>query len=141
MFNKILLPVDLDEAEMTKLAIDEAIPLAKAPAAQLRLVNVLSIGLAPIFEFASPNFEGDVHLIAEKQLADIAAEIDYPQERVSTIVRLGSIYDETLTEAGDWGADLIVVCSQRPTMATYLLGSNAAKIVRHAKCSVLVVRR
>ena len=46
-----------------------------------------------------------------------------------------------LAEAEDWGADLIVVGSHRPTMATYLLGSNAKTIVRHAKCSVLVVRR
>jgi nucleotide-binding universal stress UspA family protein len=36
---------------------------------------------------------------------------------------------------------LIVVGSHRPTMATYLLGSNAKTIVRHAKCSVLVVRK
>ncbi|TPQ46867.1 universal stress protein UspA, partial [Prosthecomicrobium hirschii] len=34
----------------------------------------------------------------------------------------------------------IVVSSHRPSMATYLIGSNAAKIVRHAPCSVMVVR-
>jgi nucleotide-binding universal stress UspA family protein len=34
-----------------------------------------------------------------------------------------------------------VVGSHRPTMATYLLGSNAKTIVRHAKCSVLIVRK
>ncbi|MBM3552458.1 MAG: hypothetical protein FJX45_11985 [Alphaproteobacteria bacterium] len=33
------------------------------------------------------------------------------------------------------------MCSYRPTLTTYLLGSNAAKIVRYAICSVLVVRR
>jgi nucleotide-binding universal stress UspA family protein len=38
------------------------------------------------------------------------------------------------------GADLSVVGSHRPTTATYLLGSNAASIVRHAKRSVMVVR-
>ena len=38
------------------------------------------------------------------------------------------------------GYDLIVVGSHRPAMATYLLGSNASTIVRHAPCSVLVVR-
>jgi nucleotide-binding universal stress UspA family protein len=46
-----------------------------------------------------------------------------------------------LAEAEEWGADLVVVGSHRPTMATYLLGSNAKTIVRHAKCSVLVVRK
>jgi nucleotide-binding universal stress UspA family protein len=67
-------------------------------------------------------------------------KIDDPRKRISTIVRIGAIYDEALTEAGEWNADLIVICSNRPTLATYLLGSNAAKIVRHATCSVLVVR-
>jgi nucleotide-binding universal stress UspA family protein len=34
----------------------------------------------------------------------------------------------------------VVIGSHRPTMATFLLGSNASTIVRHARCSVLVVR-
>jgi len=60
--------------------------------------------------------------------------------RVSATVRLGSVYHEVLSEAETIGADLVVVGSHRPSMSTYLLGSNAATIVRHAKCSVLVVR-
>ena len=56
------------------------------------------------------------------------------------MVRMGSVYAEVLDEAGRIGADLVVVGSHRPSMATYLLGSNAATIVRHARCSVLVVR-
>ena len=63
-----------------------------------------------------------------------------PAERVSAVVRFGSVYNEVLDEAEKTGADLVVVGSHRPTMATYLLGSNASTIVRHAKCSVLVVR-
>jgi nucleotide-binding universal stress UspA family protein len=43
-------------------------------------------------------------------------------------------------DATEWGADLIVVGSHRPVMSDYLLGSNAKTIVRHAQCSVLVVR-
>ena len=43
-------------------------------------------------------------------------------------------------DAAEWRADLIVVGSHRPVMSDYLLGSNAKTIVRHAQCSVLVVR-
>jgi nucleotide-binding universal stress UspA family protein len=53
---------------------------------------------------------------------------------------MGSVYDDVLQEAEKSAADLIVVGSHRPSMATYLIGSNAVRIVRHAKCSVLVVR-
>jgi nucleotide-binding universal stress UspA family protein len=38
------------------------------------------------------------------------------------------------------GADLVVVGSHRPAMKDYLLGTNAARVVRHARCSVLVAR-
>ena len=37
-------------------------------------------------------------------------------------------------------ADLIVMASHRPELRDYLLGPNAARVVRHADCSVLVVR-
>jgi nucleotide-binding universal stress UspA family protein len=140
MFKRILVPVDVDEIEMTKRATDEAVALAKASEAQLRFINVQAITSSIFVEFAPPTFEGDLQLEAARRLSDIISRVDYPVDRISSIVRIGSIYDEALTEAAEWGADLIVVCSQRPTMATYLLGSNAANIVRHAKCSVLVVR-
>jgi len=38
------------------------------------------------------------------------------------------------------GADLIVLASHRPAMKDYLLGANASRVVRHAPCSVFVVR-
>ena len=60
--------------------------------------------------------------------------------RISFAVASGGVYHELLREAEDWGADLVVVGSHRPVMSDYLLGSNAKTIVRHAQCSVLVVR-
>jgi nucleotide-binding universal stress UspA family protein len=91
-------------------------------------------------EFVPPQFEEGQQEEAEARLAEIAAGVPLPSERVSAVVRMGSVYNEVLEEADKTGADLIVVGSHRPTMATYLLGSNASTIVRHAKCSVLVVR-
>lgn len=38
------------------------------------------------------------------------------------------------------GSDLIILASHRPAMSDYLLGSTAHQVVRHAKCSVHVVR-
>ena len=62
-------------------------------------------------------------------------------ERLETLVRIGGIYHEVLEAAEARKADLVVVGSHRPGMATYLIGSNATAIVRHATCSVLVIRR
>ena len=42
--------------------------------------------------------------------------------------------------AASSGADLIVVGSHKPGLRDYFLGSTAARIVRHAPCSVHVLR-
>jgi nucleotide-binding universal stress UspA family protein len=36
---------------------------------------------------------------------------------------------------------VIVVGAHKPDLSEYLLGPNAARIVRHSKCSVYVVRQ
>jgi nucleotide-binding universal stress UspA family protein len=59
---------------------------------------------------------------------------------VSFVLRKGTVYHEVLAEAEAIAADLIIVGSRSPSLATHLLGSNAEKIVQNAKCSVLVVR-
>ncbi len=140
MFRTILVPVDLGEVEAAQPAIDKAAELAAGTEGNLRLIYVRSILPVTYMEFMPPAFDQEQQDEADKRLAEIAAQVKLPSERVSAVVRLGSVYNEVLDEAEKTGADLIVIGSHRPTMATYLLGSNAATIVRHATCSVLVVR-
>ena len=106
----------------------------------LRLVYVRAIVPVTYMEFMPPTFDEEQQGEADAKLAKLAAGVGLSSDRVSAVVRLGSVYAEVLDEAEKTGADLIVIGSHRPTMATYLLGSNASTIVRHAKCSVLVVR-
>jgi nucleotide-binding universal stress UspA family protein len=61
------------------------------------------------------------------------------QKRASTIVRFSAVLPEIFAEADEWRAELIALGSHIPSIATYILGSNAAHIVRHAKCSVLII--
>jgi nucleotide-binding universal stress UspA family protein len=140
MFKTILVPVDLGEVEAAKPAIDKAVELAGSSGGALRLIYVRAIVPVTYMEFMPPAFDEEQQGEAEAKLAEVAAGVSLPAERVSAVVRLGSVYAEVLDEAEKTGTDLIVVGSHRPTMATYLLGSNASTIVRHARCSVLVVR-
>ncbi|MFC6689379.1 universal stress protein [Jhaorihella thermophila] len=55
-------------------------------------------------------------------------------------VAVGKVYREVLRVAEEAGSDLIVVGAHNPELRDYLLGSNAARIARHASCSVYVVR-
>lgn len=140
MFKTILVPVDLGEVEAATPAVDKAVELATAAEGSVRLIYVRSIVPVTYMEFMPPAFDEEQQGEAEKKLAEIASGVKLPADRVSAVVRLGSVYNEVLDEAEKTGADLIVIGSHRPSMATYLLGSNASTIVRHAKSSVLVVR-
>jgi nucleotide-binding universal stress UspA family protein len=140
MFKTILVPVDVDEIETAGPAIERAVALADAAGGTLRLIYVRSILPETFMEFVPPHFDEAQRIEADKKIAEVAAGVALPEDRVSSVAHMGSVYNEILKEADRIAADLIVVGSHRPTMATYLLGSNAATIVRHAKCSVLVVR-
>lgn len=81
MFKKILLPVDFEEADMTRQAIEAAVEIA-GPDAELRPVNVQAMLPATFVEYGPPDYEGQVRLVAEKQIVETAAKINYPRERV-----------------------------------------------------------
>ncbi len=141
LYQKILTPIDLSEPAMTQKGIAAAIEIAKIAKARIRLIYV-QWSLMPLafMEYAPADFDERLRESTEGELAKAAEQIDYPKELVSTALRFGAVYPEVLTEAETWGADLIVLGSHRPSMSTYLLGSNAKTIVRHAGCSVLVAR-
>jgi universal stress protein F len=140
MYKRIVLAVDLAEPTPAPKGLTEAVELAKAGSGELRLVNVQPVIPATFMEYVPVDFDVEQANRAKEALDAILASVDLPAERKSAVARAGGIYHELLQEASDWGADLIVVGSHRPVMSDYLLGSNAKTIVRHAQCSVLVVR-
>lgn len=140
MFKNILVPIDLSDIDIARGALDQAVELAKISDGHVRLLTVRSLMPVTYMEYIPADFETQTKTDTENGLIALAAGLALPRDRVSTCVRLGSIYGEVLDEAKACKADLIVVGSHRPSMSTYLLGSNAKTIVRHAICSVLVVR-
>jgi nucleotide-binding universal stress UspA family protein len=140
MFKKLLIPVDLGDMEITKPALDKAAGLAKSWDAELRLLYVMPIVPSTYLEYVPADFETGEKDRVTKELAEITAGLGLPAGRVSTAIRAGGVYHEVLAEAEEAKCDLIVCGSHWPTLATYLVGSHATNIVRHANCSVLVVR-
>ena len=141
MFRKILLPIDVAEPEIAKEAIEAATALAKAFDSQLRLIHVTSpvVVASPMAVIPQAVYD-ELGVYEKSELQRLAAPIDLSKATISTVVRIGAVYPELLSEAEDWGADLIIVGAHKRSMATYLLGSSAAAIVRHAACTVMVVR-
>jgi nucleotide-binding universal stress UspA family protein len=140
MYRRILLAVDLSDEAETPKGLAEALEIVNCSQGELRLVNVQPLLPATFMEYVPADFDAEQERRAHEALDELSARVPLPKERLSTAVASGGVYHELLREAQEWGADLIVVGSHRPVMSDYLLGSNAKTIVRHAECSVLVVR-
>ena len=141
MFRKILLPIDTAAPDVAREATEVALSLATTYNSELRLIHVAGPIIMPSPMAVIPqSVYDDLGVAQQAELDRIAASLDRPRETMSAIVRVGGIYPEILAEAEDWGADLVIVGAHKRSMATYLLGSTAAAIVRHASCTVMVVR-
>ena len=74
-------------------------------------------------------------------MKDLAARILPPDVHASTLVEVGVGFDSITSVAKDRSADLIVITTHGYTgLKHVLMGSTAERVVRHAKCAVLVVR-
>ena len=140
MFKKILVPVDPNEIEFATPAITAAAGLAEQSGGEVLLVGVLPVMNGYVTEFLPADFEAGFEKETQDRISTVAVESGLKPGRFAIRLRTGSVYHEVIDEAKESAVDLIVVTSHRPQMSTYLLGSNAAKIVRHATCSVLVLR-
>ena len=140
MFRKILVPIDTDEPSIAEPSVYLAAQLAALTNAAVRMVHVVPAIPVGFEEFLPSHVSADGESAARSKLLEMAKKANVPTGYFSHTLRTGVVSDEVLAEAGFWGADLIIVGSHSPSMKTYLLGSNAEKIVRHANCSVLVVR-
>jgi nucleotide-binding universal stress UspA family protein len=141
MYRNILLPVDLSDAHSWRKALPTALALGTAFQAELHVMTVVpDFGLPMVGQFFPEGYEARMHEHVAAELAAFVAEQVPKDVKVQRIVAAGKIYQQILRVAEEIGADLIVMGSHRPELSDYLLGPNAARVVRHAGCSVMVVR-
>ena len=141
MFKEILLPVDLGNKETQMKAVATAVELAKTFGARLHVMTIVpDFGMSIVGSFFPAQFEKQALAEADKRLHEFVKETIPEGIKVQHIVAHGTIYEEILQFAGKSAIDMVVMSSHRPELQDYLLGPNAARVVRHAKCSVMVVR-
>lgn len=136
MFKTILVPIDTGHADESNNIINIAAANGTEDA-RIILLNVVedipnwvAVELPAGFQKkASQAALDEMNAIAEA--SEIKTEVD---------IRLGHPYQTILDVAKEEGAELIIIASHQPGLQDYLLGSTAAKVVRHARCSVLVIR-
>jgi universal stress protein F len=136
MYNTILVPIDMAHAEKGKSTIEIARKLSGEDT-QILLLHVIedipnwvaAEMPAGILEKSRQSTQEELQAIANA--ASIKADV---------LIRSGHPYRTILDKADEEEVDLIIIASHKPGLQDYFLGSTAAKVVRHAKCSVLVVR-
>ncbi|MHA1190309.1 MAG: universal stress protein [Alphaproteobacteria bacterium] len=134
----IVVPVDISQQEAGEVALARA---------QQYDANAYIILL-----YVMPGIPADAALLipeeitqsrdekAHQELVEFANRNKLPKT-AELVVRMGHIGREILDCAEMAKADLIVMASHDPSWGDAILGSVAAFVVRHANCSVFVVRK
>ncbi len=139
----IVVLVDLDEESSWRQALPTAIDYAKHAGARLHVLTIVPdemFKMTVVAQMIPEDYEDKLVEDAKQRLAKIVAGQAAEGLKIEPAVRLGSVYKEALRFARDVDAELIVMGAHKPELKDYLLGSNAGQIVRHASCSVWVVR-
>jgi len=139
VYKEILLAVDLEDDNSWKKALPTAVEYARAFGSRLHIVTVVP-ELGMVRQFFPNDYEDKLKESVKSKLHEFTAERVPEEVPVQHIVAHGRIYEEIRSAAERVNADLIVMASHRPDLGDYLLGPNAARVVRHSKRSVLVVR-
>ncbi len=143
MSNAILCAVDISNPGEDVKVIKAAAELANLHGAQLDVVTVVpDFGMSVVGTFFNQDHHEAAMAEAKQQLNDEVIKVigETENTKVRHIISTGKAYDEVLKVAKEADTALIVVGAHKPDFKDYLLGPNAARIVRHSKCSVYVVR-
>ncbi|BBG58368.1 universal stress protein [Providencia rustigianii] len=145
MYKTILVPIDVTEDALTQMLVPHVNAMQKMNNATVHFLAVT----APISNYLRyggtilpsdfPDDQKQIEIILN-ELNEKIKLFSVPADKVQATATIGSVKDEILAMAEDIKADVILLGSRRPSMSTYLLGSNAASVVRYAKTSVFVVR-
>jgi nucleotide-binding universal stress UspA family protein len=143
MITSILCALDMSQARPNDRTLTAAADLARHYGAQLDVVSVIpDLGVGEVSSFFPDGYqEKALKQAIETLKAHVGAVLgEAANAAVRHEVAVGKVYEQVLRVAEEADSSLIVVGSHQPGLRDYLIGSNASRIVRHAHCSVYVVR-
>ncbi len=141
MYRNILVSIDLGSSATEQRAIAVAVEYARLFDAHLHVLTIVpDYGMSIVGGYFPKEHEKQALAAADKALHDFPRQHVPAELKHRHIVGHGSIYRQILHFADVTGADLIVMSAATPGPEDYLIGTNAARVVRHARVSVLIVR-
>ncbi len=140
MFNKILVPVDIDYPKTAAAVYLKAAALAKQSGAEIRLVSVMpGFSMPLVASYISDDIRKDA---VESFKATLKQFIkDNCDESTTYTIRTGKNWEEIIKTAKKWGADLIVVYHNRRREINEVFSRSCSqRVADNADCSVLRLR-
>ncbi|WP_306262341.1 universal stress protein [Pararhizobium sp. IMCC21322] len=136
MYSKILVPIDLSDVGHGKEVLGVAEKLLQ-PGGTITVLNVVEDIPGYVAAELPDEIVKDLSGNAQKALEEIISGLS---GNIELEVRRGSPASAIVAASEQLGVDLIIIASHSPGLADYFLGSTASRVVRHAKCPVLVDR-
>jgi nucleotide-binding universal stress UspA family protein len=139
MTKTVLVPIDISQTSGVAASLEVALTLATAANARILLLNVVE----EIPPYAAVSLPKGIY---ENAVSDAMAALERMKtehalpETTNVLVRKGHASRTILDVAEEVDSDVVVLASHDPGFADHFLGSVAARIVRHAHCSVHVIR-
>lgn len=137
----VLAAIDLQHEASDAEIVKEAKLLAQSHSGELHLALVIPDAQN---EYVQAYVPADMKKAATKEaetdLAKFASGISEKGLKVNTHVLRGIVYTEILKLADEIGATSIVMGAHRQGWFEFHLGPNVARVARHAKCNVMIVR-
>lgn len=133
--------VATDGSSFADEAVDYAAKWHWPVGTEFRVVNVIE----PLSSLGPPTthykMASDLLNASQDLVVNACLKLHDKNWKVSHHVRGGFAAEEIISEAKEWGADLIIVGTHgRKGVSRFLLGSVAESVAAHAPCSVTVVK-
>ncbi|MDH3760075.1 MAG: universal stress protein [Gammaproteobacteria bacterium] len=141
MFKSILFPVDLEHtaeaAKGLKLAVEEA----KRSQARLTIMTAApGFGMPIVASYFDKNAVSEALKEVARHLKQYVSDNVPDDIDIHAVVVEGNPGELILKQAQKDAVDLIVIPAQHTRIENIFLGSVAAQVVRHATCTVTVVK-
>lgn len=134
MYDKILVPMALDHG-ISKHTLEIARALC-ASGGQIVALHVYEVPNGSVSAYIGEDTVIKGYELARKLLEEKVAGLD----GVDTAMARGQAYRAIIEYAVKHDFGCIVIGSHKPGLSDYLIGSTAARVVRHAPCAVHVHR-
>ena len=135
MYKNILVPVSLEADRNAKVAMAVADTL-RDEGGKIICLHVME----HLPRYATEYLPAGHLENTKAEIIEALLKLVEDMPRATSLVVEGSPSRTILEHAQNNDVDLIVMAGHQPGIQDYLLGSTAAKVVRHAHCSVHVIR-